>query len=500
MEQQQQQQQRLICLVGLPGSGKSHFASLLSAGGYIRVCQDELGSSRQRCVEAAARALRAGDSPVIDRCNYDAGQRALWARLAAEAGVPAVALELTPPVQVCVSRAAARVAHPTLRPEAAEAVIRRFAAEFQATHEGEGFARVLRLTGDEDADGAVALVGPAPAAVARPDLAAWNPSTLPPPAPPPPPPPPGGGAGAFCGGGHGRGALPPGYGPAGRGRGRGGGVGRAGGGRGRGGGGGGGRGPGPSAAVAALTPSAPALSSGRVPRHLDAPLGADPRPILLFDLNGTLISRSAWAAGAARTVRVRPGVHALRAALPPTVVRLGIFTSATPTTVAAALAALAASAGGDLFPTPALILSRAHTSPRPPGAGGGSGLTASSCAADRRAAHATVKPLARWFGDLSRVLLVDDEPDKSAPGEVRNLVRVPAWDGGRGGGGSGGGPACPALPALAVALATLVHAVGRSGDLREHTAEATAAVAAACARGGTVEAGAAERARQRVGV
>jgi hypothetical protein len=203
-------------------------------------------------------------------------------------------------------------------------------------------------------------------------------------------------------------------------------------------------------------------------------------------LNGTLICRDAWAGpGVVRKVHVRPGLGALRDALPPSAARLGIFTSATPPTVASARAALAAAAGGDLFPTPSLILCRDHTTPRPSADAGGTGglTTTTACAADRRAAFATVKPLARHFGDLGRVVLVDDEPAKAAPGEGRNLVAVPGWEAGRG----GGDPACPALPALAAALGALVRSVGAGGDVREHTEAASAAVFAAVAGEGQVE-------------
>ena len=154
------EEQRLIVLIGLPGCGKSHIASLLSAAGYARVSQDELGS-RQRCLDAAASALRSGASPVVDRCNHDRVGRSHWVRLAARAGVAAVAVELTPPLQVCVARACARTDHPTLKPCEAEGVVRRFAAEFQAADESEGFTRVIRAATDEDAERAVGVLGAA---------------------------------------------------------------------------------------------------------------------------------------------------------------------------------------------------------------------------------------------------------------------------------------------------------------------------------------------------
>jgi len=478
--------QCLIVLVGLPGAGKSRVCEALALLGYTPVCQDTL-RTRQRCISAAADALRAGGSPVIDRCNFDRLQRATWLGIAAQAGVPAVAVELAPPLPVCVARAVGRVGHPTLKPAEAEGVVRRIAAQFQAPAEREGFARVIRAATDEDADRVGSVLGAAPACpVPRADLAGWNPSPLPAPVP-------GGGQEPGLGAGGGQDGPPrPGAPPRRPGPGRGGGGSGSGpgpppglGGRSGGTGVGGGRRTGstPSAAVAALQGRSGGGGTHHhrfiIPRHLDAPLGVDPRPIILFDLNGCLISRAAWAGrGMPRTVAVRPGVGSLATLLPPSTARLGVFTSATPPTVASARAALNAAAGCDLFPIPSLILCRDHTAPRPKpdGSSGASSSSSSStmCAADRRAAFATVKPLARHFGDLGRVVLVDDEVEKVAPGEGRNLVAVPAWEA-----GEERGRTCPALPALAAALAALVRAVDKKGDVREHTEAASAAVFAA---------------------
>jgi hypothetical protein len=46
--------------------------------------------------------------------------------------------------------------------------------------------------------------------------------------------------------------------------------------------------------------------------------------------------------------------------------------------------------------------------------------------------HETCKPLAKFFGDgpgpgIGRVILVDDNPDKSLPDEAVNMLLVPAW-------------------------------------------------------------------------
>eukprot|EP00301_Raphidiophrys_heterophryoidea_P027374 c9628_g1_i1.p1 GENE.c9628_g1_i1~~c9628_g1_i1.p1 ORF type:complete len:506 (+),score=100.64 c9628_g1_i1:40-1557(+) len=46
----------------------------------------------------------------------------------------------------------------------------------------------------------------------------------------------------------------------------------------------------------------------------------------------------------------------------------------------------------------------------------------------QKAAFSTVKPLSRFFSDLSRVVLVDDT-DKASQGEEPNLIAVPSWSG-----------------------------------------------------------------------
>ncbi len=87
-------------------------------------------------------------------------------------------------------------------------------------------------------------------------------------------------------------------------------------------------------------------------------------------------------------------------ALPQAAFRLGVFSSASERTVSQVIPMLEAAAGPGplLFDTPALVLTRAQTDPAPPEhvAGGGDPWD-------------TVKPLGRYFPDLRRVILVDDD-------------------------------------------------------------------------------------------
>ena len=76
---------RLLVLCGLPGSGKSTLAQRLGIGGnWVVVNQDSLGS-RQACMKEARAALRRPNGRiVIDRCNVNVAQRAIWTQLAVQ--------------------------------------------------------------------------------------------------------------------------------------------------------------------------------------------------------------------------------------------------------------------------------------------------------------------------------------------------------------------------------------------------------------------------------
>lgn len=153
--------------------------------------------------------------------------------------------------------------------------------------------------------------------------------------------------------------------------------------------------------------------------------GTDPRPILLFDLNGTITSHTAKRRSSGIN-RPRPGIQHLRrlqvrhhgvssSSTPPFLYtqpalgpshstqphyRLGVFTSSTWRTVQTAVAMLekAAGLGPPLFAEPGLILHRANTMQVP-----AHHVTQGGKAWD------TVKPLHPYFRRLDRVLLLDDD-------------------------------------------------------------------------------------------
>jgi ABC-type glutathione transport system ATPase component len=87
-------QQRVLVLVGAPGSGKSTIATMLQPD-FHRISQDVSASrhpwlssstsrskqvlgSRPKCLTAAEAAMLKGCCVVIDRCNFDPEQRSTW--------------------------------------------------------------------------------------------------------------------------------------------------------------------------------------------------------------------------------------------------------------------------------------------------------------------------------------------------------------------------------------------------------------------------------------
>eukprot|EP00887_Chlorella_sp_A99_P004854 scaffold4.g4854.t1 len=157
----------------------------------------------------------------------------------------------------------------------------------------------------------------------------------------------------------------------------------------------------------------------------------DPRPLLLFDLNGVLMHHRFN--GTSHHHDLRPGVHHLLRLCRH--YRLGVFSSATRRTVLAALQKLHGNLEQALRQFPAklrhevpesmpeqlfeVVLCREHCRP----------AAKEDIEARGGKPWDTVKPLASHFADLARVLLVDDSPHKAVPEEAANMLVVPAWAG-----------------------------------------------------------------------
>lgn len=142
----------VLVLVGLPASGKSTLAKALEASGkYIRINQDDLGSSN-KCKGAMVDALKKNRSVVIDRVNFNESQRKRWIDLAQKMGVTNVnCIVVDQSVAICKDRIQKRENHPTV-PSGPKAVkiVDNFIDMMTTPTTSEGFGRVMYVQGDQD--------------------------------------------------------------------------------------------------------------------------------------------------------------------------------------------------------------------------------------------------------------------------------------------------------------------------------------------------------------
>lgn len=140
----------------------------------------------------------------------------------------------------------------------------------------------------------------------------------------------------------------------------------------------------------------------------------------MFDLNGVLVHHTFN--GASHHHDLRPGVQQLLQLLP--YYRLGIYSSATKRTVDLAIKRLQHEfTNGGKPPPPKgyfeVILCRDHC------------VLASELNIVRPGGKPwdTIKPLSRYFADLTQLVLVDDSPHKALPKESANMLLMPVWEG-----------------------------------------------------------------------
>ena len=107
----------VLILVGIPGSGKSHFAEGLVAASanFRRINQDRL-KTRKKCEAMALKALAEGKVAVIDRCNFNAEQRKTWVDIAKKQNVNVECVVFTAERDECIARCQKRRNHETLHP------------------------------------------------------------------------------------------------------------------------------------------------------------------------------------------------------------------------------------------------------------------------------------------------------------------------------------------------------------------------------------------------
>lgn len=136
----------VVVLCGTPGSGKSTVSKVLKGYGYEIVNQDLLGS-RKQCRAAMERAIKGNKSVVIDRCNFDEGQRITWIQLAKQYNVQDITcVVLDVSLDDCIARASARENHPTIKDaETAERVVKKLWGLWQSPAQQEGFSKMLKF-------------------------------------------------------------------------------------------------------------------------------------------------------------------------------------------------------------------------------------------------------------------------------------------------------------------------------------------------------------------
>ncbi|KAG9564019.1 hypothetical protein KCU71_g6981, partial [Aureobasidium melanogenum] len=159
----------LIVCCGIPGSGKSTFASRLVTRGYIVICQDELGS-KTACLNALSNALGSGQKTIIDRCNPYVEDREQWL---AHAFHPkdALCVQFDVASELCVRRADARTNHPTITPGRARRIVNSFVKTFVPPTKKERFACIARVSSSVAASDLLSRLGVAVKDLAQADVA-----------------------------------------------------------------------------------------------------------------------------------------------------------------------------------------------------------------------------------------------------------------------------------------------------------------------------------------
>ncbi|GAA5929874.1 hypothetical protein JCM1841_001246 [Sporobolomyces salmonicolor] len=141
-------QQQLIILAGVVGSGKSSLSSawVRYLPDWARVNQDDLGD-RRTCEQVVRSHLSQGRSVILDRQNFDVGQRRTWLEIASEfPGVKVGGMVMGTTIEECRSRLLLRQSHPTIdNPRLALSLLDKFTSLWQTPRLDEGFDQLITL-------------------------------------------------------------------------------------------------------------------------------------------------------------------------------------------------------------------------------------------------------------------------------------------------------------------------------------------------------------------
>ncbi|GAA5948845.1 hypothetical protein JCM3765_003923 [Sporobolomyces pararoseus] len=141
-------QQCLVILAGVVGSGKSTLSSAWSKAlpNWVRVNQDDLGD-RRTCEQVLRSHLSQGRSVVLDRQNFDRGQRRTWLEIASEyPNLKVVGMVMGTSKEDCRSRLMVRQDHPTIdNSKLALELLDKFSGLWEEPRIDEGFDHLLTL-------------------------------------------------------------------------------------------------------------------------------------------------------------------------------------------------------------------------------------------------------------------------------------------------------------------------------------------------------------------